>query len=114
MTRKAILRLIFMGLMTIPLNLLANKDHIKKAAVPFSNNDGEYNLIIEGYDWGPAVSKIILSMKEPTTEVKAENFTVTAKRSYEGVEMNPEEASGKLSMPIRPMKKETKLNKEIT
>lgn len=94
MTRKAILRLIFMGLMTIPLILLANRDHTKKATAPFSDNDGEYNLIIDGYDWGPAVSKIILFMKEPTTEVKAENFSVMAKRSYDGVEMNPEEASG--------------------
>lgn len=94
MTRKAILRLIFLGLMTIPLILLANRDHTKKAAAPFSDNDGEYNLIIEGYDWGPSVSRIILFMKEPTTEVKAENFMVTAKRSYEGVEMSPEEASG--------------------
>jgi len=94
MNNKAIFRLIFIGLMTISLNLLANSTHIKKETAPDSSNDGEYNLIIEGYDWGPAVSKIIFSMKEPTTEVKAENFTVTAKRSYEGVEMSPEEASG--------------------
>ncbi len=94
MNSKAIFRLIFIGLMTISLNLLANSAYTKSSVAPHSNDNGEYNLIIEGYDWGPAVSKIILSMEEPAIDVKAENFTVTAKRSYEGVEMNPGEASG--------------------
>lgn len=55
---------------------------------------GTYALIIEGYDWGPAVNKVVLAMEETVNEVQAANFSVHVERSVEGVEMSPEEASG--------------------
>lgn len=46
-----------------------------------SQTDGEYGIVIEGYDWGPAVSKVILSLDEPTTSVNWNNYNVMVQRS---------------------------------
>jgi len=92
--RNTILRIFLLVAMTIPFNLMAKKVQNEKIVAQAVNEDGEYSLIIEGYDWGPAVSKVILTMGELMTEVKAENFTVVAARSAVGVEMNPDEAKG--------------------
>lgn len=53
-----------------------------------------YSVIIEGYDWGPGVSKVILPVQEMVVEAHAENYTVQVERSEAGVEMQPGEASG--------------------
>ncbi len=55
---------------------------------------GDYTLVVTGYDWGPGVNKVVLSMGEEVLEVKAADFSVAVERSSEGVEMRPEEASG--------------------
>ncbi|WP_341225304.1 prolyl oligopeptidase family serine peptidase [uncultured Arcticibacterium sp.] len=41
---------------------------------------GEYHLIIEGFDWGPAASKVILPLGETTKSVKTENYDVRVSR----------------------------------
>jgi poly(3-hydroxybutyrate) depolymerase len=41
----------------------------------------EYTLVIEGYDWGPNVSKVILSLDSKDTLVDFRNFTVAVERS---------------------------------
>lgn len=46
-----------------------------------SETDGEYGVVIEGFDWGPAVNKVILSMNEPVTSVNWQNYTVMVQRS---------------------------------
>ena len=43
-------------------------------------NSGEYTVVIEGYDWGPAVSKVILSMDEIVTSVEINEFKVLVER----------------------------------
>lgn len=53
-----------------------------------------YTLIVEGYDWGPGANKVVLPMGESISETKVADFSVTVERSYEGVEMGPQEASG--------------------
>lgn len=45
--------------------------------------DGEYGVVIEGYDWGPAVSKVILTLEEPVTSVNRNDYTVLVRRSSE-------------------------------
>lgn len=55
---------------------------------------GDYTVILEGYDWGPAVKKVVLPMSEMVSEAKATDFSVAVKRSLVGVEMSPAEASG--------------------
>ncbi|MBX2822459.1 MAG: prolyl oligopeptidase family serine peptidase [Rhodothermaceae bacterium] len=49
------------------------------AIPPFA--DGEYGIVIEGYDWGPAVSKVILSLDEPVTIVNWSDYNVMVHRS---------------------------------
>ncbi len=55
---------------------------------------GEYRLIIEGFDWGPGVSKTILSMPEMVSSANAEDFTVTVSRSSTIGEIPAAQSSG--------------------
>lgn len=55
---------------------------------------GTYTLILEGFDWGPAVKKVVVPLAGTITEAKASDFTVKVQRSLDGVEMTPAEASG--------------------
>jgi predicted esterase len=41
----------------------------------------QYTLIVEGYDWGPAASKVILELDTPVKEVDFKDFTVAVERS---------------------------------
>lgn len=60
----------------------------------YSQQAGSYTTIVEGYDWGPAVNKVVLSVEEPVTSAIAENYAVSVQRSVEGANMQPGEASG--------------------
>jgi poly(3-hydroxybutyrate) depolymerase len=42
---------------------------------------GEYVAVIEGYDWGPAVSKVILSLEGPVISVKKEEYSVKVEKT---------------------------------
>lgn len=55
---------------------------------------GNYAIVIEGYDWGPAVSKVVISMDETIAETKASNFLVQVERRAEGAVLNTAEAKG--------------------
>ena len=44
-------------------------------------NNGNYSMVVEGYDWGPAASKVILHMPETISEISASHFAVSVKRS---------------------------------
>ncbi len=55
---------------------------------------GKYVLLIDGYDWGPGVNKVVLDMEKTISEVNSSEFSVFVERSAEGVEMNPQEAKG--------------------
>lgn len=46
-----------------------------------AQTNGEYGVVIEGYDWGPAVNKVILSMEEPVTSVNWNDYQVMVQRS---------------------------------
>jgi poly(3-hydroxybutyrate) depolymerase len=59
---------------------------------------GDYSWVVEGFDWGPAVNKVILSLGEKVKEAQANQYQVFAMRSLEGVEMAPESASGNRSV----------------
>lgn len=56
--------------------------------------EGQYTLLIEGYDWGPGVNKVVLPMEQMVSEVDFRDFSVEAERKAEGVEMRPGEAKG--------------------
>ena len=41
---------------------------------------GEYTVVIEGFDWGPAVSKVIIPMGEKVASVKISDFAIHVER----------------------------------
>ncbi len=59
-----------------------------------AGNGKDYTLVINGYDWGPAANKVILSVGDKLTEVNDADFDVKVERSFEGVQMDAEEAVG--------------------
>ncbi len=60
--------------------------------------NGEYTLVVEGFDWGAAASKIILSLDDSISTVDSKNYHVDVKRGTTCQELNPAEANGKLKV----------------
>ncbi|MDX5337495.1 MAG: prolyl oligopeptidase family serine peptidase [Cyclobacteriaceae bacterium] len=44
-------------------------------------NPGSYKLIVEGFDWGPAVSRLVLSMDQPIANLSPADFEIFVARS---------------------------------
>ena len=87
--QKLCLLLLCISPIVILANKMENRQPASKSVAP-----GEYVLLIEGYDWGPGVNKVVLSLETSATETSAGDFSVTVERSAEGVEMKPIEAKG--------------------
>tara|TARA_R110002074_G_scaffold161480_11_gene319615 strand:- start:91040 stop:92350 length:1311 start_codon:yes stop_codon:yes gene_type:complete len=81
--------LILLSLQQLPVNAA-----VAKVSQESNYLEGNYTLIIEGYDWGPAVKKVVIPLADVVTEVNASDYSVAVKRSKEGVEMQPAEAQG--------------------
>ena len=60
----------------------------------YPKSTGEYKYVVEGYDWGPAVNKVILSLDDTTSKVNATDFTVLVTRKSSEGEMAPEQSAG--------------------
>jgi len=60
--------------------------------------NGVYTLVVEGFDWGAAASKVILSMDDSLSTVNGADFSVLVKRSTPCAELKPAEAAGKLKV----------------
>jgi hypothetical protein len=41
---------------------------------------GTYKIVVEGFDWGAGVNKVILALNDTTSKVNAAEFTVYANR----------------------------------
>ncbi len=67
---------------------------VQKTMAQDVNSQANYTIVIEGYDWGPAVNKVILPLEEMVSEVDPDNYTVSVKRSAAGIQMQADEASG--------------------
>lgn len=61
-----------------------------------SAENGKYILVIEGFDWGAAASKVILPVSESISSADGSNFEVAVERSTSCAQLPPAEASGKL------------------
>ena len=59
---------------------------------------GDYTLVVEGFDWGPSASKVIVSVEDPVTEANPTDFSVEATRSTELMPLPPEQATGTRSV----------------
>ncbi len=59
---------------------------------------GNYKTVIEGFDWGPAINKVILSLDDTTSVVSASEFAVYASRKSSMGDIAKENASGQRSV----------------
>ncbi|MGD1892300.1 MAG: prolyl oligopeptidase family serine peptidase [Cyclobacteriaceae bacterium] len=60
---------------------------------PLASN--EYAVIIEGFDWGPAVNKVILPVDESVTSPNHHDYEVSVERKTECTDLPAEQALGK-------------------
>ena len=58
----------------------------------------EYTLVVEGYDWGPNVSKVIVGLDNTVKTVDLKDYTVSATRHSSCVEIPAAQASGSRSV----------------
>ena len=77
-------------LLISPLMVLCASVHSPEPAV----SNGEYITVVEGYDWGAAVNKVILKTDREVTAVDKDNFIVRVERSSDCGEMPAERAKG--------------------
>ncbi len=61
---------------------------------PAAQQPGSYTLVVEGFDWGPAVNKIVLGLEETVEAAPEGSFTVYATRSTDLAEIPAASASG--------------------
>lgn len=54
-----------------------------------------YSLVIEGFDWGPAVNKVVLAKGENELSTDPSDYVVQVTRTYEQAEQPIQPASGK-------------------
>jgi predicted esterase len=74
------------------LSLAARAAAPAQEAAPVAS--GEYKLVVEGFDWGAGVSKVVLSLDETVTKASADAFGVAVKRHTDCRELPPELAAG--------------------
>lgn len=55
---------------------------------------GQYRMVVEGFDWGPAVSKVILHLDQEQSTAAASDFVVYAKRQSTQFEVPAEQRAG--------------------
>lgn len=79
----------------INLSTAANSEHTEASMANTSPTAiGEYTLVIEGYDWGPAVSRVVLSLNESTKSANYQDYSVMVTRQTDCTELPDEQASG--------------------
>jgi predicted esterase len=61
---------------------------------PASSRGGRYTIVVEGYDWGAGVSKVILAMDEAVSSARASDYAVAVRRRTDCGPLPPEQAAG--------------------
>jgi predicted peptidase len=59
-----------------------------------TSQNSEYTLVVEGFDWGPMVNKVIVGLDTPTKAVNMTDYSVVAERSHPCAVISPEFAKG--------------------
>lgn len=57
--------------------------HSTHHIVAQSSDIGSYTMVVEGYDWGPGASKVILILDEVVSSVQKEDFSINVKKQAE-------------------------------
>ncbi|NAS10584.1 alpha/beta hydrolase-fold protein [Poritiphilus flavus] len=83
-----------LAFLILPLQFFAIQPSVDTIIQEQQMENGSYTLVVEGFDWGPAANRVILSMGETVNETTSGNYAVTVKRSAAGVEMGEQEAGG--------------------
>ena len=65
-----------------------------RAEGPAAARGGRYTIVVEGYDWGAGVSKVILSMDKTVSSATARDYTVAVKRTTDCGALTPEQTAG--------------------
>ncbi|WP_088340651.1 prolyl oligopeptidase family serine peptidase [Robiginitalea sediminis] len=63
-------------------------------AEPAPEPAGQYRIVVEGFDWGPAVNKVVLDFGQTLDSVPEGSFTVLATRKTDLAELPEDTASG--------------------
>ena len=64
------------------------------ALPPTPTATGEYTIIIEGYDWGPAISRVVLALDTMTTAADHQAYSVLVTRQTDCGELPDDQTSG--------------------
>lgn len=59
-----------------------------------SSRGGRYTIVVEGFDWGAGVSKVILAMDEAVSSARASDYTVAVRRRTDCGPLPPDQAAG--------------------
>lgn len=97
---KPMKRVIALSIVMILVTVSTRSASTDPGNTPYSADvsGGKYTLVVDGFDWGPGVSKVILAMNQTVSTVNPEDYTVFAERSTECVEIKGEAASGERSV----------------
>lgn len=60
----------------------------------YPKSTGEYQIVVEGFDWGPAVNKVILKLEDTTSKVNGNDFTAFVTRKSSETEISADQSSG--------------------
>jgi poly(3-hydroxybutyrate) depolymerase len=60
----------------------------------YPKSTGEYKQVVEGFDWGPAVNKVILSIDDTTSRLNGSDFSVFVTRNSSEGGISADQSSG--------------------
>ena len=81
-------------LLTYTVGLLLTGFSVAKGLPPTPTAPGEYTAIIEGYDWGPVVSRVVLALDSMTTTANHQDYSVSVTRQTDCGALSTDQASG--------------------
>jgi len=92
--KKSMFHSMMWVLMLTPVFLMSHEARIPSPLSENVNAGGAYTLIVDGYDWGPAASRVVLSLSETVSSASSSEYTVSVQRSAEDAQLPEAMASG--------------------
>ncbi|MEO9894494.1 prolyl oligopeptidase family serine peptidase [Aurantibacter sp.] len=59
-----------------------------------AQENSEYKLVVEGFDWGPGANKVIVQLNEEVDGVKASEYKVSVERKADGIKIEKSASKG--------------------
>lgn len=81
-------------LLICTLGLFLTGFSVANGLPPTPTAPGEYTAIVEGYDWGPAVSRVVLSLDTMTTTADQSGYSVLVERQADCGALPTDQTSG--------------------